>query len=92
VRRKRAGKVPGRVVTCPHYHLGLRGCGRKFTPERYYAEGRLVLCPGCGLFFPKDLPDSTSGSTLPTTLEEGSFDSNSALPVSSPASGQGGIA
>jgi hypothetical protein len=56
VQRKRAGKVPGRVVTCPHDHQGLHGCGNTFTPGRYYAEGRLVRCPRCGLFFPKDLP------------------------------------
>lgn len=91
MRGKRAGEVPGRVVTCPHYYLGLRGCGHTFRAARYYAEGRLVQCPGCGLFFPKDLADSTSGPTLPTTLEEGSVDSNSEPPVSSPANfGQGG--
>jgi hypothetical protein len=60
VRRKRVGEVPGQVVTCPRYYLGLGGCGQTFTVSRYYAEGRLVRCPGCGLFFPKDLPDSTT--------------------------------
>jgi hypothetical protein len=55
-RTRREVKMRGPVVGCPRYYSGLRGCGQTFTVGRYYAEGRLVQCPYCGLFFPKDLP------------------------------------
>jgi hypothetical protein len=56
-RTRRAMKVPGPVLSCPRYYLGLSGCGQTFRVERYYgAEDGLVRCPYCGLFFPKDLP------------------------------------
>ena len=54
-RTRRAVKVRGSVLGCPRYYSGLRGCGQTFTVERFYAEGRLVQCSYCGLFFPKDL-------------------------------------
>jgi hypothetical protein len=56
LRTRRAAEAPSPFVACPRYYSGLRGCGQTFTVRRYYAEGRLVRCPHCGLFFPKDLP------------------------------------
>jgi hypothetical protein len=70
-RTRRAVKVRGPVLGCPRYYSGLRGCGQTFTVERYYAEGRLVQCPYCGLFFPKDLPRVTIAESHRTASKQG---------------------
>jgi DNA-directed RNA polymerase subunit RPC12/RpoP len=62
LRTRRAAEMPSPVVACPRYYSGLRGCGQTFTARRYYAEGRLVQCPHCGLFFRLRAPGVNGGT------------------------------